>query len=125
MWKHESRQTQFCLCVDDFGIKYLTQEDADHLVHAIKATYECKLDWSGTSYLGLSLTWQYTKRYVDVSMPGYCARVLERLQHKRSARPQYSPHEWAKPAYGAKVQLVPDTPPPPPSHPKASNTSRP
>ena len=25
MWKHESRKTMFCLCVDDFGVKYYSK----------------------------------------------------------------------------------------------------
>ena len=31
MWKHETRQTLFCLCVDDFGVKYFSKEDVQHL----------------------------------------------------------------------------------------------
>ena len=27
--------TTFCLCVDDFGIKYLSQDDANHLFLAL------------------------------------------------------------------------------------------
>ena len=32
LWKHESRKTRFCLCVDDFGIKSFSQNDTDHLL---------------------------------------------------------------------------------------------
>ena len=32
LWKHKTRSTIFTLCVDDFGIKYASQEDADHLI---------------------------------------------------------------------------------------------
>ena len=37
IWSHESRLTKFCLCVDDFGIKYFNKDDADHLLNALRA----------------------------------------------------------------------------------------
>jgi len=33
MWKHVARPIQFCLVVDDFGVKYTNQEDIDHLIN--------------------------------------------------------------------------------------------
>lgn len=32
IWSHKTRKTKFCLCVDDFGIKYFNKSDADHLL---------------------------------------------------------------------------------------------
>ena len=32
LWTHDIRPTSFCLCVDDFGIKYFTKNDANHLL---------------------------------------------------------------------------------------------
>ena len=34
IWYHTSRPTKFCLCVDDFGVKYYSQDDATHLIKA-------------------------------------------------------------------------------------------
>ena len=31
IWGHKTRLTKFCLCVDDFGIKYFSKLDAQHL----------------------------------------------------------------------------------------------
>ena len=25
MWEHKTRRTKFCLCVDDFGVKYFSR----------------------------------------------------------------------------------------------------
>jgi hypothetical protein len=44
---------------------------------------------------------------VDISMPGYIASTLERLQHPQPTRPQHAPHQWTQPAYGQKLQLAP------------------
>ena len=30
LWRHKTRKTIFCLCVDDFGIKYCNKDDVDH-----------------------------------------------------------------------------------------------
>ena len=35
IWQHETRPTTFCLCVDDFGIKYNTTQEAQHLLYAM------------------------------------------------------------------------------------------
>ena len=109
-WTHVSRPTVFTLCVDDFGIKYTTKDDANHLLNAIQSSYTISIDWEGKQYVGLSLNWNYDKRYVDLSMPGYIKKVLQRLLHPSPTRPQYSPHSCNRPAYGAKVQYV-DHPP--------------
>ena len=34
MWTHKERKTTFCLCVDDFGVKYFSKDDAIYLVQA-------------------------------------------------------------------------------------------
>ncbi len=37
LWTHKSRPISFTLVVDDFGVKYVTQDDVDHLITSIKA----------------------------------------------------------------------------------------
>ena len=76
LWKHKTLPTTFCLCVDDFGIKYFKKEHADHLLNALKTKYKISVDWNGTNYCGLTLKWNYALGYVDVSMPGYIPRLL-------------------------------------------------
>ena len=39
---HKTRLTTFCLCVDDFGIKYFNKLDAHHLLDAICQIYKYK-----------------------------------------------------------------------------------
>ena len=36
LWKHKTKPTVFCLCVDDFGIKYFNDADRDHLLDALR-----------------------------------------------------------------------------------------
>ena len=109
IWRHATRRTRFCLCVDDFGIKYFSKDDANHLLNALQQKYKISTDWTGKNYCGLTLDWNYTAScpYVDISMPGYIAAVLERLQHPPPTQPQHAPHRWTAPSYGSKVQLAP------------------
>ena len=112
IWRHTTRKTRFCLCVDDFGIKYFSKADADHLLNALQSKYKISTDWEGKNYCGLTLDWDYVNGRVDISMPGYIRKALERLQHIAPTSPQYAPHRWTEPSYGSKVQLAPvDTSP--------------
>jgi hypothetical protein len=71
LWRHETRAVAFTLVVDDFGVKYVGKENSDHLLHALKQHYEVTEDWEGKLYCGISLKWDYKKKTVDLSMPGY------------------------------------------------------
>jgi len=44
IWKHVTRPITFCLCVDDFGIKYTSKEDALHLLDSIGTNYKYTCD---------------------------------------------------------------------------------
>jgi hypothetical protein len=39
LWTHETRNTKFALVVDDFGIKYESDEDAQHLINLLKSQW--------------------------------------------------------------------------------------
>ena len=107
LWKHRTKPTTFVLCVDDFGVKYFSKADAQHLIDTIKENYELSIDWEGTLYCGLTLNWQYEKGYVDVSMPGYVERALTKFQHPAPLRPQHAPHKWIEPVYGSRKPQSP------------------
>ena len=44
MWKHQKREICFCLCVDDFRIKYFSHDDAQHLLDALTSSYNISID---------------------------------------------------------------------------------
>ena len=112
LWWHTSRPATFTLCVDDFGIKCYTKDDALHLIKAIQTNYETTIDWSGSLYCGLNRQWNYDKGYVDVSMDGYVKRALQRFAHvPSSTRCQHAPHPWQKPVYGRRAPQSPTSTP--------------
>jgi hypothetical protein len=113
LWKHHTRPILFSLVVDDFGVKYVGKQHADHLYNALEENYEAACDWEGKLYCGVSLDWNYQQRTVDLSMPGYVTAALHKYQHKTPKQHCSAPSQWTAPQYGSKVQMakVDDTPP--------------
>eukprot|EP00957_Ditylum_brightwellii_P020335 1534363-Ditylum_brightwellii.AAC.1 len=68
--------------------------------------YQIPIDWEGSSYCGLTFEWNYNLGYVDVSMPGYILKALEKFQHPVPKFPQHCPHQWNRPVYYMKVQYA-------------------
>ena len=104
LWKHTTRPVQFTLTVDDFGVKYVGKEHAQHLIAALRQNYEVEEDWDGSLYCGITLKWNYAARYVDISMPGYVNKLLARFDHKMPAKPQHSPHAAPPRQFGKDAQ---------------------
>jgi hypothetical protein len=104
MRKHKWRPILFTLVVDDFGVKYVGKEHVDHLIKCIKETYELTKDWTGDLYCGITLTWNYDKRWLDISMPGYITKLLLKYKHRMPTKPQHCPYAPAPKQYGAKAQ---------------------
>ena len=55
LWRHQTRPLQVSLVVDDFGIKYESQEDITHLLDTIKTIYKISEDCDGKLYCGINL----------------------------------------------------------------------
>jgi hypothetical protein len=108
LWTHTTRKTKFCLCVDDFGIKFFNQEDADHLLATLSKYYTITVDRKGQNYCGLHINWDYTQGTVNISMHGNVDKVLSKFQHPSPKRPCFAPHPWTIPAYGQKTQFAPE-----------------
>jgi hypothetical protein len=97
LWRHQTKQIMFALCVNNFGVKYFSLLDPNHLINTIKATYDLTIDWTIDLYCGLSLNWHYNKGYINVSMPGYVDRALKTFEHPAPLDPQYAPHKGSSP----------------------------
>jgi hypothetical protein len=75
LWLHKTRPISFTLIVDDFAVKYVGKQHAEHLPNALLRTYELTTDWTATVYSGMTLKWDYKHRTCDISMPGYVSNV--------------------------------------------------
>eukprot|EP00804_Cyclotella_cryptica_P014502 CCRYP_004803-RE/>CCRYP_004803-RE protein AED:0.38 eAED:0.38 QI:0/0/0/1/0/0/2/0/429 len=92
LWKHKTRSIQFVLVVDDFGIKYLKQDDLDHLLNVLRRYYE--------------LDWDYDKGEVHLSMEPYLWKALRQFDNAIPKKRQDSPYPHVAPQYRAKAQYA-------------------
>ncbi len=91
LWRHATRPITFSLMVDNFGVKYVGKEHADHLISCLKRDYKLTKDWAGDLYCGISLKGDYARRWLDISMPGYIKKQLLKYKHIMR-RIQHCPH---------------------------------
>jgi hypothetical protein len=107
------RPISFSLIVEDFTVKYVVKQHADHLRNALLKTYELATGWEATVYSGMTLKWDYKNRTCDISMPGYVSNVLRKFQLDATTHLQHTPSRYITPVYGAKTQYATkdETPP--------------
>jgi hypothetical protein len=94
--------------VDDFGVKCVGRERAEHLMECNIKNYNISSDWKDSDYCCLTLGWYYKNRTMDLSMRGYIKAALHKYQHAAPAHPEHAPHTWNPPIYGSKTQYVED-----------------
>ena len=95
LWKHVSRPIASTLVVDDFGVKYVRKNNADHLIAPLKGKYKISEDWTGSLYCGIDMDCNYIACTLDFGMPGYIKTQLQRYEHRKPTHPQHSPHPVA------------------------------
>jgi hypothetical protein len=62
MWIHKTTPITLSLIVDDFAVKYVGKQHADHLRHALLRSYELTTGWEGKVYSGMTLHWDLKKK---------------------------------------------------------------
>jgi hypothetical protein len=77
-----------------------------HLKEALEEHYTVAVDWEGTLFCGVKLTWDYINPHVNTHMPGYIPKALTKYQHPHPTTPQHAPYKSAPIQYGTKVQRV-------------------
>jgi hypothetical protein len=106
LWLHKTRTIAFSLIVDNFAVKYVGKQHADHLRDALLQSYRLTTDWAAKLNSGMSLKWDYKNRTCDISMPGYVSNVLSKFQHDAPKHPQHNHSKYVTPVYGAKTQYA-------------------
>ncbi len=108
LWRHVWCSIVFCLVVDNFGIKVTNMGDMHHLTAALEEHYKVAVDWKGSLFCGVKLTWDYINRHVTTNMPGYIGEALTKYQHPKPAMPQHSPYKATTIHYDTSPPLTPD-----------------
>jgi hypothetical protein len=107
LWTHKWHPITFSLVVDNFGVKYIREEHAQHLLQMVKKYYACSFKKEGERYCGLTIKWDYVGKKVHLLMPTYLEKALKRFQHPPPTIVlQDQPHQHVKKLYGAKTQLT-------------------
>ena len=111
LWSHKWCPIQFTLVVDHFGVQYIGDEHAEHLISVVKKHYELTHDLNkknqGTRYCGVTMDWDYEKHEVHLSVPGYVTKALQRFKHELT-KIQNQPYPHVPPNYGVKFQFSKD-----------------
>ena len=105
LFRHVSNGVTFALVVDDFGVKYSSLDGANHLIQTLKLLYDIKIDWSGSTYIGFTITFDNKNHNVALTMPGYITKVLQRFAPDLTAGAA-SPAVYLPPSYGPTDQTV-------------------
>ena len=98
LFRHATNGVTFTLVVDDFGVKYTTLQGAEHLCDILRQLYTLKPDYTGSSYIGFRLDFNYINRLVTLSMPTYVDKMLLRflpdLVHGANTPAIYTAPQW-------------------------------
>ena len=92
------------MCVDNFGIKCQGEENAKHLLIALKQHYEISEDWDGSLYCGISLKWNHQQHYIDTSMTSYYEKHLKKYNHIKPTKPVDTPLQPLPRKFGSTAQ---------------------
>ena len=107
LWRHHAKPIQFTLVVEDFGIKYKNKQDVQDIINALEKNYEAvSVDWDGELFCGIKLEWDYQNITVDLNIPGYITKLLQRFLHPTPKKQEHQPHCNVHPQYRTKVQLT-------------------
>ena len=105
LFTHSTSGLQFTLIVDDFGVKYSSAADLNHLVEAIKGGgWKCKVFVEGSEYIGIKLTWDYVSNTLDTEMPHYVEKGLARFTPGIVLKGSPSPALYVPPKFNQPIQ---------------------
>jgi hypothetical protein len=110
LFKHETRPISFCPVVDDFGIKCIGKENAEHLIQTPHNKCTVTINWAGKQFCGINLTWDCKIGTVNLDMPKHVDNTLQCFEPSL-AKAEHSPHLWIAAHCGKATQLTspPDT----------------
>jgi hypothetical protein len=101
LFKHANNSVTFTLVVDDFGIKYISTDDADHLLRVLRQLYVMTEDRAATQkYVGITISHDRRNGNMTLAMPGYVNKAIQRFgqaKHRGARSPlTYTPNIWQR-----------------------------
>ena len=122
LFRYLTRDILFSLVVDDFGVRYGSQSDIDHLKKTLQLNdYKITIRPSdGDQCLGMNIAFNTARTAVIISMPDYAHKMLTRFRPQfldKAHRPAQTLGRYIVPVYGKKspqLTSVDDSPRLPP-----------
>jgi hypothetical protein len=111
LFRHRTRDVIFSLVVDDFGVRYGSQSDIDHLEKTLNLNdYKITISPDGDQYLGMNIAFNTARTAFTISIPGYVQKMLTCFRPQfldQAHRPARTPGRYIAPIYGQKSpQLI-------------------
>ncbi len=99
--------------MDNFGVKYIGEEHAQHLLQTVQKYYKCSFEPEGERYCRLTIKWDYPGKKVHILMPIYLENALKQFQHLPRSCHRTNCSHTSKNNMGQKsnMQSHPTTPP--------------
>ena len=115
LFRHNTNGISFTLVVDDFLVRYKTQESVDHLQDILKKLYVITTETGNQlKYVGITLEYHRSDdrkvRHLTMSMPGYVEKAMIRFK-RLQLQGADSPLVYIPPVYGKRTQDVYPDPP--------------
>ena len=107
LWWHVLQTIHCSLAVDDFGVKYVATEHAEHMSNTLGKNYSISEDWMEQLHCGITLSLHYEGQ--NIWMPNYVYKQLTRYKHQKPTKPQTAPCKTVQePMLPDKSPLFPD-----------------
>ena len=90
LWNYKTRTVMFFICVDDFGVKVWSKQDADNLCNPNGANFRHAVDIEGKKYCILTIYWYYELGHVDISMPKCVPATLNFFMEAKESASMFS-----------------------------------
>jgi hypothetical protein len=106
LFRHRTRDIMFRLAVDDFGVRYGSQSNIDHLEKTLQLNdYKITIRPDGDQYLGMNIAFNTARTAITISMPGYVHKMFTRFRPQfldKAHRPAQTLGRYIVPVYGKK-----------------------
>ena len=73
--------------MDDFGVKYVRRQHAEHIITWIQFFYPESVDWTGELYCGVSLDCNHKNKHVTLFITIFVEVAMNECQHKIQQEP--------------------------------------
>ncbi len=106
LFAHKTSLIWLTMVMDDFGIKYVGKEHADHLMSVLHGFCEVEEDWTGLLYCKIIIDWYYQERYLDISMQNYISKKLLKYKWQTPKWPQFCSFSPAPVTHDKKLNMI-------------------